>query len=451
MIAKARAFTLCLIFFCLLPYTGMREDAAHAFPPIQKLTLENGLTVLFAEDHSLPFLTLQLLLDAGSRRDPVGQEGLAFLTAHGLLLGTSAKSAAAINEELDFMGASLDTACERDFSILSLQTLKKQQEKAFDLFVNALTRPSFPEGELAEERDRILAAIRASEDDPGKVSEKAFMKTLFAGGPYGHEPEGTAESVKKLARDEADRFYRTYYRPDNAILAVAGDITVEEIKTLLIPRLMKWQGAKIPRESFKTSFAEGPKDIKIDRAVTQATVIIGNPGISRDNPDYYALAVMNEILGGGSLSSRLTKDVRVKHGLAYSVESFFDAKKYPGSFQVIVETKNGTAREAISLILAQMERIRKEPVTEAELEETKKHLTGNFPLRFDTQEKLAQLLVLMEYFGLGMDYPDKYPSLIRSVSAADVLRVARKYLHPESRILVILGNLKEAGMEPASP
>jgi zinc protease len=159
-------------------------------------------------------------------------------------------------------------------------------------------------------------------------------------------------------------------------------------------------------------FAKGPKTVRIDRSLTQANIILGQAGVSRDNPDYYALTVMNYILGGGGFSSRLVQEIRNKRGLAYSVDSFFDPGKYPGSFQIVLQTKNSSAKEAISLVREQMKRIQKELVSEKELEGARKYLVGSFPMRLDTQRKLANFLIQVEYYGLGMDYPARYPGLI---------------------------------------
>jgi zinc protease len=159
---------------------------------------------------------------------------------------------------------------------------------------------------------------------------------------------------------------------------------------------------------------------------------------------------MNYILGGGGFGSRLIEEIRVKRGLAYSVASFFDAEKYQGSFQVVMQTKNTSAREAIDLVLSQMELIRKDPVSEEDLRRAKAYLVGSFPLRIDAQSKLANFLAQVEYYGLGLDYPEKYPSLINSVTREDVLRVAKTHLHPEQVLLIVVGNLKEAKMERPS-
>jgi zinc protease len=438
---------LRLILVFLLIWMGLPAGNLQAMPPVQRLTLSNQLVVLASGEHSLPFVTLQLLVDSGSKRDPSGKEGLAYLTAKGLLHGTSKRTVNQINEELDFMGASLSSSSGRDYATLSLRVLKKDLDKGFDLFMDVLTQPIFPEEEIKREIEKTLAAIQSEEDQPEAVAEKAFLKALFLNSPYGHPVEGTKESVSTLKREEVIRFYRSYYHPNNAILAIVGDITPDEIKSMLIPRLDKWPTGKVPEFSFITVFEKEKKTVEINRPITQANIILGNAGVSRENPDFYALSVMNYILGGGGFASRLMEVIRNKMGLAYSVASFFDPGKYPGSFQIVLQTKNRSAHEAISLALQQMERIQKELVSEKDLEGAKNYLIGSFPMRLDTQAKLANFLPQVEYYGLGLDYPEKYPSLIRSITREDVLRVARKYLFPQKYVLVVVADLKEAGLE----
>jgi len=435
---------LALVFFILC--IGLPDGGLHALPPVQRMVLPNGLILLFSEEHSLPFITFQLLIDSGSRRDPPGQEGLSYLNARGLMLGTSKYTVTAINEDLDFMGASLNSSSSRDYATLNLKVLKKDLDKGFDLFMEVLTQPTFPEDEIKREIEKTLAANQSAEDQPEEVAEKAFQSSLFLTSPYGHPVEGTKESLPRLTRGTIVRFYRSYYHPQNAILTIVGDMTSDEVKEKLLPRLSKWPMGEVSKVPLVPTFAREPKTVKIDRTITQANIIIGHAGVSRDNPDYYALTVMNYILGGGGFSSRLVEEIRNKRGLAYAVTSFFDARKYPGSFQIVLQTKNASAREAITLSLQQMERIRKEEVLEKELEGAKRYLIGSFPIRLNTQGKLANFLTQVEYYGLGLDYPEKYPSLISSVTKEDILRVAKKYLHPENYILVIVANLKEAGI-----
>jgi zinc protease len=443
MILRGKVQLVLAVLF-LAPFLSL---PALAMPPVQRMVISNGLVLLVSEGSSLPFVTMGLFVDSGSWKDPPGQEGLSSLTARGLLLGTSQRDAAAINEELDFMGVSLTASSTRDYTAVSLRVLKKDLDKGLDLLMEVLTQPIFPEKELQREVEKTLAAIQSEEDQPGEVAEKAFQKELFGTGPYGHPVEGTKESLPHLTRDAVIRFHRDFYHPNNSILTVVGDITAQEVNARILPRFEKWPKGKIQEEAVVTNFAEAQKTLKIDRPITQANIIIGQAGVRRDNPDYYALTVMNYILGGGGFSSRLMEEIRNKRGLAYSVASFFDYGKYPGSFQIVLQTKNASAREGISLSLQQMERMRKELVSEEEMEGARKYLVGSFPMRFDTQTKLVNFLSQVEYYGLGLDYPEKYPTLIRSVTREAVLRVAQKYLHPDNHILVVVANLKEAGLE----
>jgi zinc protease len=438
-----RKILFILVILSLLSFS----NPLFAMPPVQRTVLPNALVLLVSEDHSLPFVTVQLLVNAGSWRDPAGQEGLAYIAARGLLLGASNHTVNEINEELDFMGASLSASASRDYAEVSLRVLKKDLDRGLALFMEALTGPVFPEEEIRREIEKTLAQIQSSEDQPEYVAQKEFQKVLFQGNPYAHPVNGTRESVPRITREAVQGFYRSYYHPSNAILTVVGDITREELKSRLLHRLEAWPAANVPVSGFDVKFEDGRKTVKIDRSITQANIILGHRGVERSNPDYYALSVMNYILGGGGFDSRLVEEVRNRRGFAYSVASYFDPGRYPGSFEILLQTKNASAAEAISIAIEEMKRIRMEPVSEKELDRAKKYLVGSFPMRFNTQAKMANFLSQVEYYGLGKDYPDKYASLIQSVTREEVLRVAEKYLHPDHYVLIIVANLKEAAME----
>lgn len=286
-----------LILGFLLLGLGLPEETLLAMPLVQRMALPNKLVLLFSEEHSLPFVTCQLLVDAGSREDPAGKEGLAHLVARGLLLGTSKRKIMAIHEELDFMGASLNTSSGRDYITVNFRVLKKDLDKGLDLFVETLTQPVFPEDEVHREAEKTLAAIRAAEDQPGVTAERAFQKSLFPASPYGHPVEGTKGSLPRITREDIAQFYQTYFRPNNSILAVIGDVTIGEVKAKILSRLGKWPMGRLPADAFKARWAEGPKTIKINRSISQANIILGHVGVSRQNPDFYALSVMNYILG----------------------------------------------------------------------------------------------------------------------------------------------------------
>jgi zinc protease len=429
---------------------GLSAQSNAALPRVERMVLPNGLVVLFSEEHSLPFVVFDLVLDAGSRRDPKGREGLAHLTAKSLLLGTKKTSANQLNESLDTLGAAFSVSASEDLVSADIHVLKKNMMPAISLFFGAFMSPAFPDLEVGNEKGRTMGAIQAADEDPMTVAEKKFLQTLYPDNPYGHPVRGTKDSLSGLKRNDVAGFYKTFYHPANAILAVVGDLTPNELKTQVLPLFLKWPQVKIPEPILNSHYIQGPKASTVDRKVAQASIVMGNVGVDRRNQDYYPLQVMSYILGGG-FGSYLLEEIRVKKGLAYSVSSAVEAEKYGGSFQIVLQTKNSSAAESLSLALEQMRRIRTEPVSDADLSRAKSYLTGSFPMRFDSQTKLAAFLTLVEYFGLGLDYPEKYPGTINRVSTADVQRVARQYLHPDQVIVSIVGDLKEAQIERVIP
>ena len=274
---------------------------------------------------------------------------------------------------------------------------------------------------------------------------KAFYKAVFGKHPYGRPVEGTEETLDRITREDISAFYKEHYLPNNTIITVVGDISKSELTSLLERYFMNWR-KKVSKEMLLPPpvFEDKPKVIKIQKALTQANIMLGHLGIKRDNPDYYAVSVMNYILGGGGFASRLMDNIRDNKGLAYDVHSTFSANKYSGSFQAGLQTKNESANTAIEETLKEMERIRTEQVTDKELGDAKSYLTGSFPLRIDSNRKIAAFLTSVEFYGLGLDYVDNYRKFIEAVTKDDILRVARKYLNTKNYVLVVVGDLEKA-------
>jgi zinc protease len=438
MLRKYSPLLISILLLIMLP------AAAAAVPPVERTVLPNGLTLIVCEDHSLPSVTMQFLVEAGSRRDPHDRGGLAYLTARAVLMGTPGRDVTAIQEELDFLGASLSSSAAEDYATFGLKVLKKDLARGFELMFSQLTRPSLPRSEIERERQRIMAAIQSDEEEPLAVAEREFQKAIYLDFAYGHPSEGTEESVKKIKKGDVQDFYKSFYHPNNALLVIVGDITAEEVRTAITPSLLKWKSQEVPKEDFRTGFA-GRRTLHIERNTAQASIILGSGGVSRDNADYYTLTLMNYIMGGGGFGSRMFDEIRVKRGLVYSVDSVFVPAKKAGSFQVVLQTKNESALEAVDLVLKEIDRIREAPVSDAELQRAKSYLVGSFPMRLDTQSKLSRFLTQVEYFGLGLDYPDRYPSIINAITKEDIQRAARKYLDPKNYVLVIVGNVKKEG------
>ena len=417
---------------------------SHALD-IKKMTLSNGATLLVSEQHQLPMVTVMIEFDAGTRRDPKGKEGLAELTARCISQGTKTLTAPEFDEKTDFMGSSVSVSAGRDYSTAGMTSLKKYQGETLQLLSGILTEPGLRDADIERKRAEQVAEIKAAEEQPGYTASVEFTKDLFSDSPYGHPGAGSADSVAKLTNDDVRNFYRDYYKPGSAIIAVAGDVSADEIKVSLEKALAGLAGTVAPQpEPAPINVAPGLHVKLIDRNVMQANIIMGSGGVERSNPDFYRLKVMNYILGGGGFSSRLVKVVRSAHGLAYSVNSGFEPGKFQGSFEIGVQTKNQSSNEAIDLILQQLREIQEKPVSDAELDGAKKFLIGSFPLNLERQSAIASYMIQFEFYGLGLDYADQYPKLIGSVTKDDVLAVAKKYLHPDSMIVVAVANQAEA-------
>ena len=361
--------------------------------------------------------------------------------------GTKNRSSKQIAEEIDFIGGRLSASGGEDFSSVSLVVLKKDLATGMELLTDILLNPVFPEEELERKKKETIAAIISAKDDPGVVASKAFYEAVFQGHPYGIPVEGDEESVNRITRDDIVNFYQQYYKPNNTIIAVTGDIEYKDAVSLIETSFKRWEKSKLKLPDVPSVNKVMARDsILIDRNITQSNIVLGHTGISRDNPDYYAVTVMNYILGGGGFESRMVKEIRDKKGLAYSVYSRFDVNKYPGAFSVEVQTKNETAMEAIEGIKTELKKIREEQVQDEELRNAKAYLTGSFPLRLDTNAKISNFLVLVEFYNLGLDYINEYVKKIDAVTKDDVFRVAAKYIDTENYITVIVGKQEKTGL-----
>ena len=274
------------------------------------------------------------------------------------------------------------------------------------------------------------------------MAQKAFQ-TLYGDTPYGHPDEGTEASVPRITRADLQRFFTRYYGPARAAIIVVGDLTVGEARERFTRALRAWRGDGVPAFVYPPLTEPPPREIRIARPVTQAAIVMGSLGIARDNPDYETIAVMNYVLGSGGFSSRLMDYIRTQAGLAYSVGSFFAATKSPGPFEIVMQTKTASVSDAIARAREQVERICTEPISDDELQEAKRYLTGSFPLRLDSNAKIADFIAQAWFYKLGMNYADTYIQRVNAVTLADVQRVAQAYLHPDRFIEVVVTDNKD--------
>jgi zinc protease len=435
-----------IVAIACLVFLATSVHAAEIKP--QRFVTPNGLTVLVVEQHALPIVQVQALVKTGSVQDPPEKAGLANLTAGLLDEGTATRSATQLAEQIEFVGGALEAKATHDFTTASARVLAKDAELGFELLAGIVIHPSFPEPELERVRKLILGEIIAQKDDPGSVAGKAFSRLVFNGHPYSWPVNGTEETLPSISRADVQAFHAREYLPNRTILAVVGDITVEQVRALVEKHFASWpKGPEPARTAAAPAAIAKPVVQLIDKELTQTTLVLGHLGISRTNPDYYAVTVMNYILGAGGFSSRLMDSIRDKQGLAYGVISQFEPRATSGPFLVSLQTRNATANQALAGVLKELHAMKAAPVSARELSEARSYLIGSFPMRFDTTHKLAEVLCQVEFYGLGLDYFTQYPAWIARVTADDVIRVAKQYLHPDRYALVAVGKMAEAKLK----
>ncbi len=435
-----RGLVLLLIVVLCLQTSGTWAAALG-----QRQVLPSGMILLVSEKRAVPIVTATMLIQAGGLVDPPDKPGLANLAAEVLTQGTTTRTATQISEAIEFVGGSLSVEAGQDVTTVSLSVLSRDLDLGLELLADILLHPTFAPDEIQRKVQEVVANIKRKQEDPGEVSAEAFAALVFGTHPYGRPVEGTEASVPTITRDDLVRFHEAHYRPNKTILAVVGDVSLPDLIRRLEARLGAWKpgGTNFTPPPAPSPPAR-PVVRTIQRDVTQANINLGHLGVKRDNPDYYAIQVMNYILGGGGITSRLTAKIREEKGWAYDVGSAFIPDKYVGTYNVSLQTKNEVAQEAIEAVLAEMRRIREQPVGEDELRDAKAYLTGSFPLRLDTSKKIVGLLANIEYFGLGLDYVDRYAGLISAVTTADIQRVAQKYLDPDRYALAVVADLTKA-------
>jgi zinc protease len=390
---------------------------------------------------------MSILIKASPRDEVPSKAGLAWLTANLLTEGTTTKTGPDISEEIDYLGASLGASVSADFTLFNYASLKKDLDAGLSIVSDIFMHPTFPEDELIRKKTVVKGLLQQRQDDPQYVAGKAFLREVFGSDhPYGRPTEGNETSLDAITRTDIIAFFSQSYRPDNTVIAIVGDVSAPDARILLERYFGAWSAmnrSALTQRKALSSPQLVEKKLLIDRDVTQASIVFGHVGISRNDPDYYAVQVMNYILGGGGFASRLMQVVRDKLGLAYSISSSFAAYECSGTFSVDVQTKNASVKTVIEEINRHIRLMRTELVSESELQDAKSYLSGSFPRRFETSKKLVDLIVTADFFGIGKNYVQNYLSSIERVTREDVLRVAQKYLHPDRAVLVIVGKKAE--------
>jgi zinc protease len=434
-----RPLALLLLAVLLLP---LAPASAPAAPIAHREVLPNGIVLLVAERPGVPIVATRVFLRAGAAFEPAGRAGLANLTGALVARGTAKRTGPEIDAAIEFVGGSLEAGAGRDGLTASLSVLKRDLTLGLDLLADVVLAPAFPPEELTRKVAQIQAAIKRSEEDPNTVAGRALARLIYAGHPYATPVEGTIESVGKLTRDDVVAFYRGHARPDTTVIAVAGDVTVDEARREILKRFGGWAKPSAPAPTVPAAAPGGaPKSETIPKELSQATLMLGRQAIRQVDPDYFPLAVASYVLGGGS-ASRLYGRVRDEGGLAYAVYSYVSPAHYGASFVLSSQTRTAEVAKVGEILKEELARMTREPVKDDELRLAKDYLIGSFPLRLDTTAKVADFVVTIEEQGLGLDYADRYKASVAKVTAADVQRVAGKFFAPDAFHRVVVGATK---------
>jgi zinc protease len=429
-----RAWILALCFIAFVPQV-------EAGPKIQQWTLDNGVRVYFVETHELPMLQIRAVFDAGASRDPANRAGLARLTSAMLDEGAGDLTADDIASRFEGLGAEFGAGVDRDMATVDLRSLSDSAllDPALDLFSKILSAPSFPAASLERNRAQALVALQKDMQSPGAIADKAFYRELYGDHPYAHDPQGDESSLKAITRDDLQTQYRSYFVGANAWLVIVGDASLRQARKIaerVIGHLPTGQAAvPIPL----VSALDAPRQKQVAFPATQTHIILGQPGMRRGDPDYFPLYVGNYILGGGGLVSRLSMEVREKRGLSYSVYSYFLPLRMAGPLVIGLQTKNAQRDQALKLVRQVISDFVAKGPTEEELNAAKKHITGGFPLRLDSNGKIAENLAVIAFYGLPLTYLDDFIPRIEAVTAEQIRNAFRQRVHPDQMVTVIVG------------
>lgn len=434
-----RMIRLPALLLCILFAVSLVAGPAAAGPKIEKIRTPGGIEVWFVREPAIPIIALQAAWRGGSASDPVGKEGLAALTTDLLTEGAGDLNADEFQDAMREKAISLSFGADRDYITLGLRTLSEHSERAFDLLRLAMTAPRFDEEPVARLRARALVSYQRGRTNPNVLAGERFADRAFPGHPYGLRSAPTPESLEKITTADFAAFTKQALARDNLLIGAVGDIEPDYLAQLVDDSFGRLPDkATLPLPAPATLQTPAAPEI-IQFPNPQSVVLFGAPGLLRDDPDWYAATVLNNALGGGSMSSRLFEEVREKRGLVYSIGTQLTPYKAAGLFSGSLATSNAQVAAALQLVRDEFARIVREGLTPEELAASKAYLTGSFPLRLSSNAAIAGMLVAMQISGLGTDYIEQYPKLINAVTAEDVRRVAQRLLDRENLLVVVVG------------
>lgn len=433
-----------LISLCLIILLGSVTAAAKESKPepfqIRKYetqALKNGLTILWIPDQALPYTSMQLMIKSGSSQDPAGKDGLASFTAGMLEKGTLKRSASQIADDLEQIGSGFDVSVEPDYTIVSTSALSFHKDNILKQFTEILLQPSFTNTEIERYRKNILGSLQKMADSPEEFTQFLLPRFLYGNHPYGHEAVGGPAAIKTFKRVDLQKFYAANYDPSSSVLAVVGQYD-QAWKDSLIKIFDAWKSK--PNTNLEIpEFPQwkGRELLLVDRGdLNQAQIQIGFKGVPRNMPEYLELRGALKILGE-SFGSRLFEEIRVKRGLTYHINAWFDPRLKPGPMGIYTFTRIDKIAETVEETLKTYKKFVQDGVTEAEVSDVKALMHGQFPRTFETPEALGRQLLLLNRYGISPDYLTHYLDNLQAMTKESVNATIKKYFDADNlRILV---------------
>ncbi len=449
--------TLTLLFIVLLLFVSqgfaqVQKPSDLKFPPLKyeppdpkdfRTEFANGLRGYIQEDHSLPLFNISAIINFGELYVPKEKLGLDSIMSETLIKGgTKIREGSDIEDRINFIGASLNFRSGERISTLSLSVLSEDIDEGLELFFDVLMNPEFREGPLNLARVSLIQRLRQANDQASGVLSREYERLLYGNHPLTWEP--TQATYEGITSADLKSIHSQFFFPKNIILAVSGDFKQADLKAKINKMISGWKNKRLNIPSFSKKFPQPEPGVYfIQMRTNQGYISLGHLGLEETNPDYFAVQVMNFILGGGSFTSRITMKVRSDEGLSYNQGSRFRYRwGFPGTFSGYVQTKSSTVGYAISLILAEFNRIRKEPVSDAEMDTAINYYLESFSNSFQSPQSTMSTFANLEMTGESMNYYKTYRDKIKAVTKAKVQEVANKYIHPDKAVIMIVGDFE---------
>jgi zinc protease len=410
------------------------------FPPYDIQTLPNGLQVVVVLHHEQPAVTMRLLVRAGSASDPKDKLGLARLTASLLDQGTTSKSAQEMNDAIDFLGGAMGASAGTDLTFAHMVVMKDSFETGMRMLSDMARHPAFAASEIERQRQQTVSSLRVNLEDPEYVANSVFDRLVYGFHPYGLPDIGTAETLGSITRNDIVAFHQRYFTPNNAILAVVGDVGSEEAFSMAKKIFGDWERRDVPSQKYTDPPDPTRRVVIVNKPdAVQTELRVGHIGIPRNHPDYMAVNLAVRILGGEG-SNRLHQVLRTERGLTYGAQANMDALKETGDFQAETNTRSDATGEVLRLIVDEFWRMQRDRVGTIELDNAKAYLTGSFPLTIETPDSIAMQVVTVLFYGLPLQELQTFRERVNAVTVDDIQRVSQKYLRPDRLSVVLVGN-----------